>query len=518
MNIKQPTQTQFTQAESSLTNLMQDYSAELDTKKGSVVRELIIRPFAYLYAKVDDVLSNWIRETSVAYLSKSTEISDSIADYVASNYFVTRKQGSYATGVVTLTCSQAEVRINTDTNFLVDSHSFSTQKTYIATLSPAESTDTVGYLQMYQINGTYKVNVPVQADTAGTLEIPAGVQVDITGYIAGAQSAELLSPITGGSNTETDAEMMARCKDRCGAAIGTVEAIRTKMQEAPVTVISCSALGSAEPGCFRSRYNNLAVPYGGAVDVYVKTANQGVVADISVDELESDSNSNLYFELTSADFPEYAGICRILQIEKQGSDSTATVGRYTVEYLSSNFAISDMGARNTLYQKVRVTFEDLSASDPLLVTAEYMPGVKELQSYMDSTYGKYLGQDCLVKAAVPATVKLKCQLYVQSELTDTQLQDIKTFIAAQINSKYVGDYNLNMDLIAEKVQAAYPEIKLRLPYTISVGLPMTNGGYYTFNTTDGTASLLYRKESYFWAAGAYFFSTTPDYIQLQVIS
>lgn len=515
MNFTQPTQTKFTEAQSSLTNLMQDYSAQIDVKKGSVVRELLIRPFAYLYAKVDDIISRWIRDTSVAYLSQSTQTQNQIADLVASNYFVTRKQGSHATGVITLTCSQSQIRVNAGAGFMIDSHIFDTSKAYIATMSPIESTDDIGYVQMYQIGDAYKANIPVEAQQTGSLQIPAGVQVQITSYIAGAESAQLLSPITGGSSTETDAQMMARCKDRCGAAIGTVEAIRTKLQDAPVNVVSCNAIGSQQPGCFRSRYNNLAIPYGSAVDIYVKTSNQNAVKQLEMTSLEQDSDSKWYFQLSSLDYPEIAGFCRIAEITTAAGGSA---GRYTISYESYRPAVSDIGARNTVYQKAKVTFQSLQASTTMLATVQYMPGVSELQNYMDSTYEKYLGQDCLVKAAVPATVKLKCRVYTKSQMTDTQLTQLKTFIAAQINMKYVGDYNLNMDQIAQNVQLQYPDLRMRLPYTLSIELPMTNGGVYSFSTTDGTASLLYRTSAYHWATGAYFYSTTPDYIQLQVIS
>lgn len=517
MNITEPTQTQFMEAEEALTNLMHNHAQDLDTKKGSVIRQLVIRPFSYLYAKINDILLNWIYKTSVAYLATSAETSNSTADLVASNYFVTRRQGAYASGIITLTCSQDQIRINTDTRFLVDSRSFITDKTYIATPSPAQSTGNLVYLKMYEINGEYKTNVPVIAAQPGTLEIPAGVQVDITSYIAGVESAQLLSPITGGSDTQTDAQMMARCKERCGAAIGTLQAIRTKMQDAPITVISCSALGSADPGCFRSRYNNLAIPQGGAVDIYAKTANQGVVAQISVQELESDSSDKLFFQILPQKYPQYAGLCRISKIVAQNNQ--INLGKYTVEYIPvANSQLSAIGARNTCYQKVRVTFDTPTVSTPLQVTFEYMPGIKDLQDYMDSTYGKYLGQSCLVKAAVPATVKLSCSLYTKTIPTDTQLNALKTFIAAQINSKYVGDYNLNMDQIAQQVELNFQNVRMRLPYTLTIDLPMTTGGHYTFNTTDGTASLLYRTSAYFWAAGAYFYSTTPDFIELQVIS
>lgn len=515
MTLNGPTQDKFTQAQEALTNLMLDYSQQIDTKKGSVVRELLIRPYAYLYAKIDEYVSNWLRRTSVAYLSQSSQTSNSTADLVASNYFVQRKQGDYATGIVTLTCNISQTRINNGAGFVVDGHSFAAAKTYIATLAPGEDTDTLGYIKTFQIGDSYKVNVPVVAVQPGTLQIPAGTQVTIGSYIPGAQSAELLSPITGGSSTQTDAQMMVRCKQRCGSAIGTLQAIRTKMQDAPVNVISCNASGSAQPGCFRDRYNNLALPSGGAVDVYVKTANQNSVTQLLIQPALGENNK-YYICLTPADYPTVAGACRVLTVVRQGQDTS--IGRYTVYYESSQPSVSDIGARNTSYQQIRIVFDSLVSADPVLVTLQFMPDIKALQDYMDSSYGRYLGQSCLVKASVPATVKVKCQLHVTAQPTETELTQIRQFITDKINSKLAGDYNLNMDQIAEQLQSVYPGIRLRLPYILSVELPMTNGGSYTFNTTDGVANLLFRKQSYLWAAQAYFFSTTAEFITLQVIS
>ena len=87
-----------------------------------------------------------------------------------------------------------------------------------------------------------------------------------------------------------------------------------------------------------------------------------------------------------------------------------------------------------------------------------MPGIKDLQSFIDASYGAYLGQDCLIKAAVPATVRLKCQVVSKEPLSEVQLQELKEFIASQINSKQVGDYTLNMDVIAETVMENYTDL------------------------------------------------------------
>ena len=76
--------------------------------------------------------------------------------------------------------------------------------------------------------------------------------------------------------------MMQRCLKKCGAAVGTQNAIWTRLQDSPVNVISCRAIGSADAGCFRSRYNNLDIPAGGIVDVYVKTQNQASTQTINI--------------------------------------------------------------------------------------------------------------------------------------------------------------------------------------------------------------------------------------------
>lgn len=512
MNLSQPTKSQFIQAEQALTDITSSYDSDIDVKKGSVIRQLLVRPYAYLYAQMNEMISNWITRTSVAYLSSTQDTSDSIADLVASNYFVERRQGSHARGVVTLTCEASQIRISQNFSFIIDAHQFYTQKTYIATASTLQDTQNIGYTKMYSFQGVYKTNIPVVAREQGKLEIPSGVQVTPSSYISGVTQAHLTSPITGGDGTETNAQMMQRCKDRCGSSIGTQAAIRTKMQGADVSVVSCNAVGSNQPGCFISRYNSLAIPLGGYIDVYVKTSNQSLVGSIQVDQVESDSQG--YFVLLKGqDYPQFAGITRILEVQGQEA-----IGRYTIDYKSFKQNLPDAAARCSSYQNILIRFLQMTQPTSVVVTFQYQNGVNQLQDFMDSTYGAFLGQKCTVMGAVPATVRLKCQIYSKSgTLDEATMEQMKLLLSDIINSKQVGDYNLNMDQVAEIFEATYTDYKLRLPYVVSVSLPMTNGGTYTFNTSDGTVNLKYRHQLYHWNSGAYFFSTTPSYIQLQVL-
>lgn len=494
---------------------MQDYSQQLDVKKASTIRQLLIRPYAYVFAKINQLMQTWLRTTSVGYLSQSQLTQNQTADIVASNYFVTRKQGTYAKGVVTLTCTASSVRVTKGAQFTIDGHIFVTQKTTIASVNPLQDTEDINYTKMYSINGQYKTNVPVVSVVSGYTEIPEGALVTVSSYIANVNQAQLTSPITGGAQSQTDASMMSRCKDRCGSAIGTLGALRIKMQEAPVQVMSCNAISSKDPGCFRARNNNLDVPYGGIVDVYVKTANQTSFGKLLFQSMKHDSNG-YYIQVSAEDDRQIAGFTRVTKVisARQGTQ----IGTYTVQYGSSNTLVSAQAARLTVYQTAKIRFrQSLTASVPVQVTVQYVTGITDLQQYMDSSSGAFLGQDCLVKAAVPATVHISGYIHSTQPITQDTLQSLKVFISQYVNSKQVGDYILNMAQVAQALHQQYPDINLRLPYGIQTSLPMTNGGNYNFTTSDGQIDLTYRQGLYMWDPQAYYFSTVPAYITLEVL-
>ena len=97
----EPTQRSFDNAESMAADVLSQSSPNLITKIGSVIRELIIRPSAYLMSWSTDNFLNMLAQSSVMYLKTSQETDNPIADMVASNYFVTRLQGTSARGILT---------------------------------------------------------------------------------------------------------------------------------------------------------------------------------------------------------------------------------------------------------------------------------------------------------------------------------------------------------------------------------------------------------------------------------
>ena len=510
MNLDKPTQNQFQQAQAVLQDILNDYDSTLDTKKASAVRQLVIRPYAYIYAQIDKYISNRLQQSSIAYLLTSNETQNTTADLVASNYFVSRRQSKYARGIVTAKSTMSSIRVSKNTTFIIDGNPFIVQKTVLGMPQPLDDTNQINYIKTIQLGSFYVCNIPVRAQNSGLLQIPQGVQVTSPSYIAGVQEFMLTSPVTGGAQDQTDAAMMRRCIKKCGASVGTQNAIWTRLQQAPIQVISCKSQGSNQAGCFRARYNNLDIPVGGIVDTYVKTQNQASYTDLIL------TATNNQLVIDSKKYPTVSGFIRIAGVKIQDQNSTATQPSYTVQYTTESNK-SSQGARLSQYQKAIITFSQSMAGKTARVSVMYMPGLAEIQDYINSQDVSFIGQDILVKAAVPVTLIIEGSIQSSTQISEQTLRQMRQYIASYINTYQVGTSKLNMDDVARGFRYAYPDANLKLPYNIQVLVPMTNGGYYTFNDNTGVVDLTFRNGLYFWNTATYFFSTTAEQLKLNIL-
>lgn len=505
MNLDKPTQAQFQSAQTTLQQMLNECADNLDTRKASAIRQLVIRPLAYLFAQMRSFLNSRIRQSSIKYLLTSDKTDNQIADLVASNYFVQRLQSGKASGVLTAKCSTASIVVQQNTMFTVDGVQFVCEKTVVASTSPQADTQYTNYVKMFSIEGSYYCNIPIKAMQPGFVQIPSGVGADTMSSISGLQQLSVTSPITGGSSAETDAQMMQRCIKKCGAAVGTQNAIWTKLQESPVNVISCKAIGSADAGCFRARYNNLAVPRGGVVDVYVKTQNQPSVQTVQVTAAQTIVIATQNIQ----------GFIRILSVR-----GPSNLPDYTIQYTAADDApaTSAQGARLSIYQKAVITFQSTPASGTLSIAVQYMPGIRQIQTYMNNQDVAFLGQSTLVKSAVPVALKLHCSVHSSQVITDSDLQQMKQYIAKLICTYQVGQYTLNMTDIAQAFHTAFPDAILKIPYNIQVIMPTRNGGTYVFQTDSGFVDITYQRNlDNCWDTAAYCFYSTPSFIDLVVV-
>ena len=522
-----PTKTEFKNAEQVAVDVVSQAYPSIITKTGSVVRELVIRPLSYLMAWTKANVENDIRQYSVSYLKNSQLTVNPVADMVASNYFVERKQGTPAKGVVTLELSMPTLRIASGARFTVGGVLMYTEKQYLVTTDVLPDTESVGYIQAIPYGSNWLASIPLVTVATGPTEVPLGVPVTLGFACSTLVDAYLTSPVTGGSGTETDAQLMVRAEyNTAESGIGSYYGLKKKLAKAPVTVTGLSVIAGEDAPLFRARNNSVGINPGGYVDCHVKTANQvsvGTIPDTPLEIVGTTVNGVVSYhgeiELDPVKFP---GFIRVNSLLVDGIYRD----KYSVAYSTIDTNTTAEGARLSTKQKatVMVTLENngntsvpITATTATAVSVEYMPGLAQLQAYMDSDTEHFIGQDILVKAAVPVSVGITCAYYCARELDDDEIDDIKQTIVDYINTTEVGIGKINFSDIREACLNSHPDVTLRLPCVFTASVSLQDGMLDTFNSTSGILDITHNPTYNRWGYQICYFSACKDNVELSAV-
>lgn len=510
----EPTQSSFNDAENTASDVLSQASPNLITKAGSVVRELIIRPVAYLFSWAEDNILNMLTSTSVMYLQTSQATENPIADLVASNYFVTRKQGTGAKGIITLTMTQPVLRLAQGSQFTVGGASMITPEQYLIT-----NGDTSGrvsgfaYIKSipYKVNGIdyWIANVPVVSVMPGRLELPVGSNVVIGFSTNIIINAELTSPVTGGTDVETDAQMMARAEyNTAESGIGSYYGLMKKFSKAPVAVLGMSAVAGEDAPLMRARYNNVNISPGGIVDCYVKTEKQPTTDSFQVTCTRSGDT-----------FTGTVPVKCILSIDSVIVDGT-NVQEFNTIFESSDPTVPAEAARLSVDQVTLVSFSaGSSTADSIEATVfcTYIPGIQALQDFIDEDTEHFIGQDTMVKAAVPVEVTVSCSYSAPSMLTDDQIVLLKQTIEDYINDIPVGTKTINFSDLRKVCASAVPSADLRLPCVIGGKVFTKSGVTDTCYSNTGIFDISNPTSWDWWDFRECYFSVCADNIRVEAV-
>lgn len=503
----EPTQRSFTNAESTATDVITQSSPNLITKTGSVIREFIIRPISYLMAWTSDNFNNTLEKSSVAYLKTSQATENPVADIVASNYFVTRRQGTYSRGILTLTLTQPVLRIGKGSQFTVGGTTMVTPEQYIITngSTSGETSDFV-YIKSIEYNGQYIANVPIVSTTPGQLELPVGSAVTVGFSSSIIADAELTSPVTGGSDVETDAQLMARAEyNTAESGIGSFYGLQKKFAKAPVAVLGLSVTAGEDKPLFTARYNNVNINPGGMVDCYVKTYKQPTTDSF---EVACTGSGGVYTGVVPVD-------C-ILRVDSVIVDGTP-LGTFQVTFGSSDVNVPPEGARLSIKQQTTISFAYSGTPSEVTVFCTYIPGIRALQEYIDSDSEHYIGQDTTVKGAVPVEVTFSCGYSSQSMLGEDQIALLKQTIADYINDIQVGTRTINFSDIRKACATAVPAADLRLPCVMTGKIFTKSGNVDTFHSNTGIFDISDPANTDYWDFQECFFSICTDNIKVEAV-
>lgn len=512
----EPTQTRFNDVESSAIRIANRTSPLVLTKTGSVVRELVIRPFSYLLAWALDNIDKYITESSISYLKNSQLTENPVADAVASNYFVYRKQGTHSKGTVALLLNKSEQSIARGSLFSINDVQVRVPvRCFITNTDTTSSADTTTndilqvrastYTDPTDTSIKYVANIPVEAVDAGSINITAGAKAQPSftqNYIV---KAYLSSALTGGADKETDAKLIERAGyNTAYAGVGSYNGLLKKLSNAPVSVISLSVVAGENAELYRARNNSVNISPGGITDCYVKTTILPHRTNVTATKVTTNSSTG---GASYAVTVNNGVILNVLSV-----DSGDTTG-FTQHYTSADVTMSDAGARLSSKQLVAITKEQ-SDADVLDCVVEYIPGISDIQSFIDNEDERFIGHDICIKAAVPVSVSLSCAVSYNGTITEEELNKLKTVMADYINNLPVGTSLLNFSDIRTACSSVIKNATIVLPCVFTYTTTMKDGSTITGSSTNGILDIsknIYENE---WPSTVCYFNITTDDIYL----
>lgn len=441
-----------------LAQLLQEYESRVDLKRG-VIHDLLLELSAVISAAHEENIERLRLSNSLQGIIENPELSDpTLVDKVLSNYRLTRKSGSAASGQVTIVVNRlAPVTIETGAEFEANAQTFSVASAVIARTSTASVQSDSDKVLTPLGDGNYAFTVSVVADQIGlagrvkkdTLFVPS---VAITNFVKAYASADF----TGGAEDETNEELTSRLEAglACKALSNRSSMTALLMDRFPYVVAS-SIIGYGDGEMLRDRHSIFPFSFGGRTDWYVRTSelpiNLGISVTATLMSKDTADGSGIWqFSLPRDVAPGFYDIKNI-----RLSASAETAGTFAITSQIRGFDLTpetsilrpdienSTEAAFSRYQTNIVRFRDpLTITDALsvgatkdyAVTLRHMPGIKDIQLAMSSRDTRYSAGDVLVKAAVPCFMSVSFTIEGKSGLVLPDATTLKSAIAALVNN------------------------------------------------------------------------------------
>ena len=460
-------QDQFNQAESIVINLMRSVYPTLDLRRGTVLRELLLRPAASFYAMEGDRYTR-LQQVSSLELIAANPANATVDDVnrILANFDMTQRAGStaFGTAYIQLAYSRSYI-INADfTLYTLAGLIYGVEQSY--TILPNPDKNNAAQLQLFtKSDGTFYALLPVVAKASGgTYNIPAGTTLNAATAFDGFVTAEAYTSFTGGVDAETINQLIARMPSAIAhrsleSRISIDSILRDPDQGNFGSVLyATSVLGYGNQGQLRDKHNAFGVAVGGRADIFVRTYAQPHVLTLMKTATKIAVHT-YQFTIEAAEAPGYYAI-RALTDEDTISSPTLTFGElpitgtYHVLEVRSATGLTttfhDINAANavietcgTVFQKSVVTVQDVlndtDTTRTFKVELYVAPYLSEIQAYVDRRDVCNVKSDYIVRSPFICLVGVRAVVVPKTGVT-LDISAMKTAIANYINGRsYVNE-------------------------------------------------------------------------------
>lgn len=443
-----------------ITQMVVEENASVDLKRG-VIHDLVIHLSALLGAAKDKEIDRLRRSMSLNTILEDPRLADSdIIDAVLSNYRITRRQGAFAFGEVTISVTNfASLTVPLDMRFTAGGTVFELNMggSAISVRTSAEQLDSDSD-RLLQQTGTslWSFNVPVVAVTPGLLaEIKRGNPVSLSRKLLHFSSAHASNDFNSGGAVETNDQLLARFQEGVAAKAWSNRVTTTAMiqdQDAFTSVSDISIIGMNDAEMRRDQHSILPISFGGRSDLYIKSAQTSATITHRLNATymdDYDGGSYWQIGVTRDLAPGFYEVARVALTTASAADTG-----YEITADVRGFDLSNDGfppdittaeeAAYSKYQTAVIQFSDTdtdvtsltkSSSTQLYdVTFKYMPLIDALQNYVNGREVRNPAGDILVKGAVPAFMVVNFTIRKRAQDPVPDLDAIKNAVVLEINS------------------------------------------------------------------------------------
>jgi len=441
-------QADFDTAEAVLIDLIRVAYPSLDLRRGTVLRDILLRPAASVYALNTDRLEDLQIKMSLTAMQENEDTIDpSAVDNILNNFGVTRNVGAKATGQVRVRVDAArQYTLSTGFQFVtLEGLVFEVTQTYIVKQDADPLSNELPLLPSDDGTYYYFILPLTGAEVGAEYSIPQGTSLDASTQLFGFVSSEAYVDFSGGLDQESISEVIARLPAaisyRALESRTSIDAkLRDHFEDTSISIQDLSSQGYGDRTQLRDKHNPMGFAVGSRVDIYARTFTTPQV--VLLQKTGTRVGANTYqFTIERTEAPGYYILRSISELDSAINpeldfDSLPAIGSYGFTEVRSADGLAgtfhDIDTDNsmietayTVYQKSVVTVTGVPASSlthDFKVEAYVASGLADIQTYVDGTAVRNLEADYIVRCPLICFVGVDVKAYYATGSTIDQEQ------------------------------------------------------------------------------------------------
>lgn len=435
---------------------LQELNPTLDLKRG-VFKDTLAYYHAVLEASIRTNLDRYQSARSLKKIEEDPTLADdAVVDEVLSNWGVTRKTGTQASGSVTIELSKAQtITVPEGSIFQSNGKNYVASASFIARTAASQVSVATDRLLVALSNGNWAFTVDVVAEVVGSdYKLNAGDLITPVRRLANYVTSYATSSFDDGTNVETNTELLTQLQNGIAAKTlsnrATMKALISSLAEFS-TVTNQSIVGFGDSEMIRDQHSVLPISFGGRVDWYLRTQRPLKKTTTSVEatliEIVGGTTSLWQFSLGKDVFPglyEVTGLRNVGDsLLNEGFEITSDSRGYDLTadgFLPDIKSVEE--AAYSAFQTTTIQFLDTTSATSGLAIGDKkqysceisgMPLIKELQAYLSSREVRSYAADVLVKAPIPCFVEVSLNINKTVSEPEPDIAGIKNAIVNEIN-------------------------------------------------------------------------------------